>query len=128
MICAQYPIENIMKVQKDLKVFDELKFEVIKACPNNTHPDFQEGYKNYAIFFFEEVTIHSDIFYDLAEGTCIIDLDFLKVDVRQMSMEFMSNRLPINKSEFMKGIDLSEEIAIQAFLFALVINPQARVA
>lgn len=117
-----------MKVPKEPKVFEQLRIEVLESCPGDCSPIFKAGHEYYAKMFFEELTIHSDIFYDLNEGTCTIDLDFLKVDVRQISLQHSVEHFSENRTEFLEGVDFAESVTLETMLFALAMKPSTQVA
>lgn len=117
-----------MIVPNDPKVFDQLKNEILESCPVDCSLSFKAGYEFYSKTFFEELTIHSNIFFDLAEGTCILDLDFLKVDVKQISLQHSIEYYSKDHSEFLKGIDFAESITFEILLFAWALKPSNEAA
>ncbi len=128
MIWSQFPIKKDMKVPNDPKIFDQLRNEVFESCPTDSPLLFKAGYEFYSKAFFEELTIHSNIFYDLVEGTCTLDLDFLKVDVKQISLQHSIEYYSKDHSEFLKGIEFAESITFEILLFAWAMKPSTQAA
>ncbi len=128
MIWSQFPIKKDMKVPNEPKVFDQLRIEVLESCPADCPLSFKAGYEFYSKTFFEELTIHSNIFYDLAEGTCTLDLEFLKVDVKQISLQHSIEYYSKGHSEFLKGIDFAESITFEVLIFAWALKPSNKAA
>lgn len=117
-----------MIVPNDPKVFDQLKNEVLDSCPADSTPSFKESYEYYVRTFFGELTIHANIFFDLTNGTCTLDLDFLKVDSKQIALQYMSEHHSLTQPEFLMGINFAETVTMEVLIFALAMKPESQVA
>lgn len=112
-----------MIVPNEPEIFEQLKHEIFEEFPSNCTPSFKAGLEHYVKTFFQEIITHSDIFNDIESGTFTLDLDFIKVDTRQLALEHIGNFHNFDRSEFLRGVDFAEFVTIETLIFALAMQP-----